>query len=371
MTQHVLTDAEMHALICGNPSTIGLSIARLKDFIRQVEKAVMAKLVAEQEPIAWVHPNDPTRSITQHQKEGAIKDGGAIEKTTRVFSIPAYAHPMPSKPYSIDKDEVGIRELVASAITGTIHAGLEGGEAPPIGHWLSEFYEYGAAYEHIQTQLQKNEVVCISCATNKAACVSESGENDRQLARQQPCGCVVCYCENQERCLGCGAKYCGTHDVGEIPNPVYVDHIADASKMVDADHIPDIGQMITPLAQRKIQSLLDKGEYRVIENATVLVNENGHAAIVNKGGAFYWVDNEALAREFDGVGVGVDSHHITDMRKKVPEGWQLVPVEPIEEMLKKAFPEIFDIDGISKNDLIERYQAMLAEAPKYTGDSNE
>lgn len=53
MTQHVLTDAEMHALICGYPSTIGLSIARLKDFIRQVEKAVVAKLVAEQEPVAW------------------------------------------------------------------------------------------------------------------------------------------------------------------------------------------------------------------------------------------------------------------------------------------------------------------------------
>lgn len=53
------------------------------------------------------------------------------------------------------------------------------------------------------------------------------------------------------------------------------------------------------------------------------------------------------------------------------EGWQLVPVEPIEEMLKKVFPEIFDMDGMSKNDLIKRYQAMLAEAPKYTGDSNE
>ena len=32
---------------------------------------------------------------------------------------------------------------------------------------------------------------------------------DEELARVQPCGCVVCYCENQERCLGCGAKKCG------------------------------------------------------------------------------------------------------------------------------------------------------------------
>lgn len=71
-------------------------------------------------------------------------------------------------------------------------------------------------------------------------------------------------------------------------------------------------------------------------------------------------------------GILDNSNHIPDASKMVvPEGWRLVPVEPTEKMLKKAFPEIFDIDGISKNDLIERYQAMLAEAPKYTGDSNE
>ena len=50
--ESILTDAEMHALISGNPFTLGLSVARLKDFIRQVEKVVVAKL-AEQEPVAW------------------------------------------------------------------------------------------------------------------------------------------------------------------------------------------------------------------------------------------------------------------------------------------------------------------------------
>lgn len=74
----------------------------------------------------------------------------------------------------------------------------------------------------------------------------------------------------------------------------------------DCDHIVDNNKMVTPLAQRKIQSLLDKGEYRSIENATVLVNDRGHAAIVNRGGAFYWVDNEALAREYDGRAAPVD-----------------------------------------------------------------
>ena len=43
----------------------------------------------------------------------------------------------------------------------------------------------------------------------------------KELARNQPCGCVVCRCEDEERCGGCGAKNCGTHPVGQIPNPVY------------------------------------------------------------------------------------------------------------------------------------------------------
>ena len=43
----------------------------------------------------------------------------------------------------------------------------------------------------------------------------------RLLAKHQPCGCVVCTCEDDTQCHGCGAHYCGTHPVGQIPNPVY------------------------------------------------------------------------------------------------------------------------------------------------------
>lgn len=46
--------------------------------------------------------------------------------------------------------------------------------------------------------------------------------NERVLVRHQTCGCIVCICEDDEQCQGCGAKSCGTHPVGEIPNPVYV-----------------------------------------------------------------------------------------------------------------------------------------------------
>ena len=44
----------------------------------------------------------------------------------------------------------------------------------------------------------------------------------RTLARDQSCGCIVCFCE-EEQCQNCGAKNCGTHDVGKIPNPIYVE----------------------------------------------------------------------------------------------------------------------------------------------------
>jgi hypothetical protein len=43
-----------------------------------------------------------------------------------------------------------------------------------------------------------------------------------ELAKIQPCGCVVCTCENDDQCQGCGAKNCGNHPVGQIPNPVYL-----------------------------------------------------------------------------------------------------------------------------------------------------
>lgn len=42
------------------------------------------------------------------------------------------------------------------------------------------------------------------------------------LHKYQSCGCVICTCENDEQCQGCGAKHCGTHPLGEIPHPIYI-----------------------------------------------------------------------------------------------------------------------------------------------------
>lgn len=82
----------------------------------------------------------------------------------------------------------------------------------------------GMALKHLQLinalALQKDDAIelpddCIKVITPAPA------EAEKQLARYQPCGCVVCICENVNQCQGCGAKNCGTHPVGQIPNPIY------------------------------------------------------------------------------------------------------------------------------------------------------
>lgn len=42
-----------------------------------------------------------------------------------------------------------------------------------------------------------------------------------QFARYQPCGCVLCVCESDGQCFGCGAKMCMSHPADELPNPAY------------------------------------------------------------------------------------------------------------------------------------------------------
>jgi hypothetical protein len=71
-----------------------------------------------------------------------------------------------------------------------------------------------------------------------------SGEDaGQQLARHQPCGCVICWCEDEEQCHGCGAKHCGTHPIGEIPNPVYA--TSQPSVPADEREMPPLPEPVT------------------------------------------------------------------------------------------------------------------------------
>lgn len=227
MTKHkpILADAEMYALVCGNPSTLGLSAARLKDFIRQVEKAVVAKL-AEQEPVVW---------------RFWLKDlqSWSYSSTRHGCGEPLYAHPIPNYQGSLDSSEP--KKLSTIRCNDCWWHGNEDGLVLAV------------AKDYPDDEPAK---VCPNC---------------------KKLGCLM--------------------------------------DLDDSNHIPNASKMLTPLAHRKIQSKLAEG-YRKIENATVLVNEHGRAAIVNHGGAFYWVENSALAREYDGRPIPVNSYRPTETSKK-------------------------------------------------------
>lgn len=117
--ESILTDAEMRALICGNPFTLGLSIARLKDFIRQVEKAVVAKLVAEQEPAAWLYEDE----LPDNYPYAAMFP---YSKVDGVRMFPVYA-PQPAAPSATDTND------------GTKSDDPVGGEYPS-NEWVTAFF---------------------------------------------------------------------------------------------------------------------------------------------------------------------------------------------------------------------------------------
>lgn len=60
---------------------------------------------------------------------------------------------------------------------------------------------------------------CILCA------IKDTRINDvitllkQQPLREQPCGCILCICDTEDRCLGCGAKMCEKHKaIGHLPD---------------------------------------------------------------------------------------------------------------------------------------------------------
>jgi len=229
MTKHkpILTDAEMHALICGNLLPVGLSLDRLESFARNVEQHALKKL-AEQESVATVSQetfsNNGTSDIITNNLPVGLK---------------LYAHPIPNYQGSLDSSEP--KKLSTIRCNDCWWHGNEDGLVLAV------------AKDYPDDEPAK---VCPNC---------------------KKLGCLM--------------------------------------DLDDSNHIPNASKMLTPLAHRKIQSKLAEG-YRKIESATVLVNEHGRAAIVNHGGAFYWVENSALAREYDGRPIPVNSCRPTETNKK-------------------------------------------------------
>jgi len=62
----------------------------------------------------------------------------------------------------------------------------------------------------------------------------------KTLVKYQKCGCVICTCEDEKQCQGCGAKNCGMHPIGQIPNPIYFIEINEEKYWEMKDYLENI-----------------------------------------------------------------------------------------------------------------------------------
>lgn len=108
-----------------------------------------------------------------------------------------------------------------------------------------------AKLDEIRARLEAARAAGMPCETEEALLGEVERLKGPTLAKHQPCGCVICDCEGQERCFGCGAKHCGTHPFGEIPNPVY-ERNTWSDLQSDNDALRDIaGRMLGQLEEMK------------------------------------------------------------------------------------------------------------------------
>lgn len=77
--------------------------------------------------------------------------------------------------------------------------------------------------------------------------------------------------------------------------------------------------------------------------------------------------NYAIGEYVNMRGEKVGGDHIPDIREMIPEGWQLVPKEPTGEMRVNLLGGQLDLNWYDSAG--DRYKAMLAAAPKYTGEN--
>lgn len=131
------------------------------------------------------------------------------------------------------------------------------------------------------------------------------------LDKYQPCGCVICTCENDVQCQGCGARHCGKHPIGEIPGPVYVS--AESVEGLSAEQLAEI--LAAYIKPEIIGEALEK-----LENAP-------------------WELSEPVAADFPVKG-----------KVHGPLGWiaNTTNPEPVEVDAEASVPSDMDIDELSR-----------------------
>lgn len=103
---------------------------------------------------------------------------------------------------------------IAEATTDHTHRDAFERYAVSIGYSI-ERWPTGRSFtsDHPKTYYEPAE----SAYRSWQAAIRHMREQERPLLKFQPCGCVICTCEDEVQCQGCGAKMCGT-----VPHPEYV-----------------------------------------------------------------------------------------------------------------------------------------------------
>lgn len=85
------------------------------------------------------------------------------------------------------------------------------------------------------------------------------------LAKHQPCGCVICTCEDEQQCQGCGAKHCGNR----------------------ADHPPYVGQQPAAVdeAMERAAEEIERYEHTFISTVGASAIIRKHMRAAQQGGA--------------------------------------------------------------------------------------
>lgn len=91
------TDAEIEALASSSGARWNGSYWVLEDAdLHPFARAVLARwgaTAASGEPVAWMHEEDPRRVISDAQREGARRDGGASWTSVRAYTVPLVRRP--------------------------------------------------------------------------------------------------------------------------------------------------------------------------------------------------------------------------------------------------------------------------------------